>query len=61
MHWSVSEVLFKCVVENDVQGVHTYIESGEDVNAQNEEVPLLALFILVAVRYCCIVFDVFRV
>jgi hypothetical protein len=39
MHWSASEVLFKCVVENDVQGVRTYIESGEDVNAQNEEVP----------------------
>jgi hypothetical protein len=38
MHWSASEVLFKCVVENDVQGVRTYIESGEDVNAQNEEV-----------------------
>lgn len=38
MHWSVSEALFKCVVENDLAGLRTYIEAGEDVNAQNEEV-----------------------
>jgi hypothetical protein len=38
MQWSLSEVLFKCVVENDLKGVNTYIESGEDVNALNEEV-----------------------
>ncbi len=32
------EVLFKCVVENDLTGVKTYVESGEDVNGVNEEV-----------------------
>jgi hypothetical protein len=36
----VHEVLFKCVVEGDLQGVRTYIESGEDVNGVNEEVCL---------------------
>ena len=31
-------MLFKCVVENDLTGVKTYVEAGEDVNAANEEV-----------------------
>lgn len=39
LHWSVvNEVLFKCVVENDLTGVKTYVESGENINATNEEV-----------------------
>ena len=38
MHWSANEALFKCVVENDLAGVKTYIEGGEHVNATNEEV-----------------------
>lgn len=39
LHWSVvNEVLFKCVVENDLTGVKTYVEAGENVNATNEEV-----------------------
>ena len=38
--WSVNDVLFKCVVENDLAGVKTYVEAGEDVNAVKEEVGL---------------------
>jgi hypothetical protein len=38
LHWAVSEALFKCVVENDLAGVKTYVEQGEDVNAVNEDV-----------------------
>jgi len=38
--WSVNDVLFKCVVENDLTGVKTYVEAGEDVNAVKEEVTL---------------------
>lgn len=34
----MNEALFKCVVENDIVGVKTYVEAGEDVNAVKEEV-----------------------
>ncbi len=36
----MNDVLFKCVVENDLTGVRTYVEAGEDVNAVKEEVTL---------------------
>lgn len=36
----MNDVLFKCVVENDLAGVKTYVEAGEDVNAVKEEVML---------------------
>ena len=38
MQWTVNEAIFKCVVENDLAGLKTYVESGEDVNARNDEV-----------------------
>mmetsp|Transcript_43389 Transcript_43389/g.86212 ORF Transcript_43389/g.86212 Transcript_43389/m.86212 type:complete len:252 (-) Transcript_43389:77-832(-) len=37
MHWAAHQVLFKCVVEDDVAGLKAYVESGEDVNGANEE------------------------
>lgn len=51
--WSVNEVLFKCVVENDLTGVKTYVESGEDVNAVKEEVQLYSLsYVFISQEFC---------
>ena len=44
MHWAAHQVLFKCVVEDDVAGLKAYVESGEDVNGANEEVSSSELF-----------------
>lgn len=53
--WSVNEALFKCVVENDLTGVKTYVEAGEDVNAVKEEVCPCFKIVITSLLYkgCC--------
>jgi len=38
LQWSgATEVIFKCVVADDLDGLKTYVSSGESVNIANEE------------------------